>query len=130
MFKLTAAAVLGLLATSASAQAPANPTQQRVTDNQTAIFHVTVVGRTISAINYRPRNGSTKVDLAGTTLLPEGKGYAEVSGEKGYMKIDAHFDNLQPAPLSSPRGTLRPHGPELESPRSCEGGRPSRASFG
>jgi len=40
------------------------------------------------------------------------------------------FDNLQPAPLSSPRGTLRPHGPELESPRSCEGGRPSRASFG
>jgi len=97
MFKLTAAAVLGLLATSASAQAPANPTQQRVTDNQTAIFHVTVVGRTISAINYRPRNGSTKVDLAGTTLLPEGKGYAEVSGEKGYMKIDAHFDNLQPA---------------------------------
>jgi len=97
MFKLTAAAVLGLLATSAYAQAPANPTQQRVTDNQTAIFHVTVVGRTISAINYRPRNGSTKVDFAGTTLLPDGKGYAEVSGEKGYMKIDAHFDNLQPA---------------------------------
>src|SRR4051812_49240145 len=97
MFKLTAAAVLGLLATSAYAQAPANPTQQRVADNQTAIFHVTVVGRTISAINYRPRNGSTKVDFAGTTLLPQGRGYAEVSGEKGYMKIDAHFDNLQPA---------------------------------
>jgi len=97
MFKLTAAAVLGLLATPAFAQAPANPTQQGVSDNQTAIFHVTVVGRTISAINYRPRSGSTKVDFAGTTLLPAGRGYAEVSGEKGYMKVDAHFDNLQPA---------------------------------
>ena len=36
-------------------------------------------------------------DFAGTTLLPAGRGYAEVSGEKGYMKVDAHFDNLQPA---------------------------------
>jgi outer membrane protein OmpA-like peptidoglycan-associated protein len=97
MFKLTAAAVLGLLALPAYAQAPANPTQQRVSQGQTAIFHVTVVGRSISAINYRPRNGSTKVDFAGTTLLPEARGYAEVSGEKGYIKIDAHFDKLQPA---------------------------------
>jgi outer membrane protein OmpA-like peptidoglycan-associated protein len=97
MFKLTAAAVLGLLVTPAYAQAPANPTQQGVSDNQTAIFHVTVVGRTISAINYRPRSGSTKVDLVGTTLLPAGRGNAEVSGEKGYMKVDARFDNLQPA---------------------------------
>jgi hypothetical protein len=40
------------------------------------------------------------------------------------------FDNLQPAPLFSPRGTLRPHGPEHESPRSCEGEQHSRASFG
>ncbi len=97
MLKLTAAAVLGLLAVPAYAQAPANPTQQRVSENQTAIFRVTVVGRTISAISYRPRSGSTKVDFAGTTLLPEARGYAEVSGEKGYMKIDAHFDKLQPA---------------------------------
>ena len=44
------------------------------------IFHVTVVGRSISAINYRPRNGSTKVDFAGTTLLPEARGYAECLG--------------------------------------------------
>ena len=102
MLKLTAAAVLGLFALPAYAQAPANPTQQRVSENQTAIFRVTVVGRTISAINYRPRSGSTKVDFAGTTLLPEARGYAEVSGEKGYIKIDAHFDKLQPAAKYGP----------------------------
>jgi len=96
MLKLSAAAVLGLLAVPAYAQAPVNPTQLRVADGQTAIFHVTVVGRSISAINYRPRSGSTKVDFAGTTLLPQARGYAEVSGEKGYMKIDAHFDKLEP----------------------------------
>jgi len=96
MIKFTAAAVLGLLAAPVYAQAPANPTQLRVTEGQNAIFHVTVVGRSISAINYRPRNGSTKIDFAGTTLLPQARGYAEVSGEKGYIKIDAHFDKLQP----------------------------------
>src|SRR6266576_6796021 len=33
-------------------------------------------------------------------------------------------------PLSSPRGTLRPHEPEHESPRCCQGKQRSRASFG
>jgi hypothetical protein len=36
------------------------------------------------------------VDFAGTALMPEARGYAEVSGEKGYMRIDARFDELQP----------------------------------
>ena len=40
------------------------------------------------------------------------------------------FDNLQLTPLFSPRGILRPHGPEHESPRSCEGEQPSRVSSG
>ena len=102
MLKLTAAAVLALIAVPAYAQAPVNPTQQRISEGQTAIFHVTVVGRTISAINYRPRNGSTRVDFAGTTLLPQAKGYADVSGEKGYIRVDAHFDKLQPASKFGP----------------------------
>jgi outer membrane protein OmpA-like peptidoglycan-associated protein len=97
MLKLTTTALLGLLALPVYAQAPANPTQQRVSSGQTPLFRVTVVGRTTAAINYRPRSGETKVDFAGTTLLPEARGYAKVSGEKGYIKIDAHFDKLQPA---------------------------------
>ena len=95
MLKLTTTALLGLLALPAYAQAPANPTQQRIAPGQTPLFRVTVVGRTTAAINYRPRSGDTKVDFAGTTLLPQAKGYANVSGEKGYIRIDAHFDELQ-----------------------------------
>jgi outer membrane protein OmpA-like peptidoglycan-associated protein len=96
MLKLTTTALLGLLALPAYAQAPANPAQQRITPGQTPLFRVTVVGRTTAAINYRPRSGDTKVDFTGTTLLPQAKGYANVSGEKGYIRIDAHFDELQP----------------------------------
>jgi outer membrane protein OmpA-like peptidoglycan-associated protein len=96
MVKLAMTALLGLLAVPAYAQAPANSTPQRVTADQPPLFRVTVVGRTTAAINYRPRSGDTKVDFAGTALLPEARGYANVSGEKGYIRIDAHFDKLQP----------------------------------
>jgi outer membrane protein OmpA-like peptidoglycan-associated protein len=74
-----------------------NPTQTAVASgDQQPLFRVTVVGRTTSAINYRPRRGDTRVDFAGTTLMPAAKGYATVSGEKGYIKVDAHFDKLAP----------------------------------
>jgi outer membrane protein OmpA-like peptidoglycan-associated protein len=79
-----------------SAQSAPNPTQQSVTTPQgeTPVFRVTVVGRTVPAINYRPRSGDTRVNFAGTALMPEAKGWASVEGEKGYIEIDAHFDKL------------------------------------
>ena len=66
------------------------------------LFRVTVVGRTTQAINYRPRRGDTRVDFAGTALMPAATGRATVSGEKGYIKVDARFDKLAP-PGSSGR---------------------------
>src|SRR6185436_10840707 len=58
------------------------------------VFRVTVVGRTVPAVNYRPRSGDTRVDFAGTALMPKAKGQAWIEGEKGYIKIDARFDKL------------------------------------
>ena len=96
-------------ASAASSQTAApNPTQQpqsvtqRSTEpvnigGQVPLFRIEVVGRTTPAINYRPRRGDTKIDFAGTPLLPMARGNATVSGEKGYIKIDARFDKLQPA---------------------------------
>ncbi len=74
-----------------------NPTQQTVDDTRGTVplFKVTVVGRTTPAINYRPRHDDTKIDFAGTPLLPQASGKATVSGEKGHIKIDASFRNLQ-----------------------------------
>ena len=58
------------------------------------VFRMTVVGRTVPAVNYRPRSGETRVDFAGTILMPKAKGEAWIEGEKGYIKINAHFDKL------------------------------------
>ena len=94
------AAALGVLLTGAAfAQVSTrNPTQgPTVAAGDTVpTFRVTVVGRTTQAINYRPRRGDTRIDFTGTPLMPAATGKATVSGEKGYIKIDARFDKLAP----------------------------------
>jgi outer membrane protein OmpA-like peptidoglycan-associated protein len=95
--KFITALLIGLFAAPAFAQNARPPAQPSDVNAPAPLFHVTVVGRTTAAVNYRPRSGKTKVDLAGTALLPEAHGYAEVSGEKGYIEIDARLRKLQPA---------------------------------
>jgi outer membrane protein OmpA-like peptidoglycan-associated protein len=103
MIKLIAnVALIGLIAGPADAQVAVTSAQPSQTSSGTPIFRVTVVGRTVQAINYRPRSGDTKVDLIGTALMPQARGFAEVSGKKGYMEIDAHFDKMQPATRFGP----------------------------
>lgn len=100
--KLTTVLLIGLFTTPAFAQVASPPAQPSDVNAPTPIFRVTVVGRTTAAINYRPRSGDTKVDLVGTALLPEARGYAEVSGEKGYIEIDARFRDMKPAQRFGP----------------------------
>jgi outer membrane protein OmpA-like peptidoglycan-associated protein len=101
MFSRTIAAVLvssGLFAGAAFSQTAPNPVQQRVeTDPQgRPIFRVSVVGRTVPAVNYRPRRGDTELDMIGTSLMPRARGEIEVSGEKGYIEITGNFDRIDP----------------------------------
>src|SRR5699024_8675254 len=102
MFTRTAAALVATAALTAGvafSQSAPNPTQQSngPSDAPVPIFRITVVGRTTPAINYRPRRGDTKIDFSGTPLLPEAQGDATVSGEQGYIQIDAHFKKLESA---------------------------------
>ncbi len=92
---LTGAAFPPAFAEAAGQQAP-NPTQQTIVTprGEMPVFRVTVVGRTIPAINYRPRSGDTRINFAGTALMPKAEGWASIEGEKGYIKIDARFDEL------------------------------------
>src|SRR5262245_53924723 len=55
-----------------------------------------VINRSTTAVNAGPRQGETKLHLVGTPLLAGARGTATVSGEKGYMRVDARFDKLQP----------------------------------
>lgn len=66
------------------------------------MFRVVVVGRTTAAINYRPRNGETRVDFAGTPLMPKAEGRATIKGQKGYIEIDARFNKVGPASQYGP----------------------------
>jgi len=61
----------------------------------TPTYHVNVVSRTTQAVNYEHRSGSTKVDFAGTDLMPSANGEAEVNSKRGAIEIEAKFGNLQ-----------------------------------
>jgi outer membrane protein OmpA-like peptidoglycan-associated protein len=61
------------------------------------IYRVTVIERTMKAINYQHRNGATMIGFSGTLLLPNAHGEAKVESKKGYIEIEVEFDKLQPA---------------------------------
>src|SRR5262249_46646512 len=88
-----------LMYASARAQVAPNPTQRSAAspEDPVLIYHVTLVAHTTPAVNYRPRHHHTPLDLQGTSLLPKAKGHASISGEKGYIQINAKFDDLEPA---------------------------------
>ena len=63
--------------------------------NQTPTFRVTVISRSVQAVNYKHRSGSSKLDFAGTDLMPSANGVAEVNSHRGSIVIQAEFGNLQ-----------------------------------
>jgi len=60
------------------------------------IYRVTVVERTLRAVNYQYRTGSTKVDFRGTILLPDAKGDATVESKRGRTELEAKFEHMSP----------------------------------
>ena len=60
------------------------------------IYQVTVVQRSLQAVNYQRHAGPTRVDLKGTVLLPKSEGEAKVEVKNGYTAIDASFKHLNP----------------------------------
>jgi len=48
----------------------------------------------VQAVNYKHRGGATKLDFAGTDLMPLANGQAKVESKKGYIEIEVEFGNL------------------------------------
>jgi outer membrane protein OmpA-like peptidoglycan-associated protein len=84
--KLLFAAVIAL---SVSAWAQTEPMAH------TPTFRVVVTSRTTPAVNYKHRSGATKVDFAGTNLMPAAEGSAEVNSKRGAIEIAAEFGKLE-----------------------------------
>jgi outer membrane protein OmpA-like peptidoglycan-associated protein len=60
----------------------------------TPTFRVTVVSRSVRAVNYKHRSGSTKLDFAGTDLMLTANGEAKVNSKRGSIEIEAEFGGL------------------------------------
>src|SRR5262245_30598199 len=63
-------------------------------DRSVPIYRVTVIQRSIPAINYQYRSLPTRIDFRGTVLQPKAKGEATVESKRGRTEIDAKFENL------------------------------------
>jgi outer membrane protein OmpA-like peptidoglycan-associated protein len=83
------------LSLSAFAQTNAQTTMVVEPMAHTPTFRVTVISRSVQAVNYKHRGGATKLDFAGTDLMPGANGQAKVESKKGYIEIEVEFGNLQ-----------------------------------
>jgi len=87
---LIAAQVVFCAAAGAQQSAPAQQGNQ-------SIYNVTVVAKTVTAVSYQHRSGSTMIGFQGTPLLPLAKGDAKVDSKQGSIVVSASFKNMQAA---------------------------------
>jgi outer membrane protein OmpA-like peptidoglycan-associated protein len=85
------------LVLSLAALAQAAPQTARIVEPTTPMFtfRVNVISRTVQAVNYQHRSGATKLDFAGTDLMPSARGEAKVNSKRGAIEIEAEFSGLQ-----------------------------------
>jgi hypothetical protein len=63
-------------------------------DGHVPIYRVTVVERTVKAINYQYRSEPTMIDFRGTVLMPKAKGEAVVQSKQGRTEIDVRLSHV------------------------------------
>ena len=82
---------------SLSALAQANPQTTRAVEpmSPTPTFRVIVISRSVQAVNYQHRSGPSKLDFAGTDLMPSANGVAKINSKRGSIAIEAEFGDLQ-----------------------------------
>lgn len=89
---LTLMSTAGLCAAQTS-----QPPGQPINHPNPPIYQVTVVERTVKAVNYQYRSLPTPIDFRGTVLLPDAKGEAMVQSKAGRTDIDAKFEHVPEA---------------------------------
>jgi outer membrane protein OmpA-like peptidoglycan-associated protein len=83
------------------AQVP-NPTQNQQSippenSQSMPVFRITVVSRTIKAVNYHHRTSTTQIDFRGTELMPAARGEADVQSQMGSTKIQTELHHMTAA---------------------------------
>ena len=93
--KINLLLAMAALSLSAVAQTDSQAIMELTPLSPTPIFRVNVVSRSVQAVNYKHRAGASKLDFAGTDLMPSANGQAKVESKKGYTEIEVEFGNLQ-----------------------------------
>jgi outer membrane protein OmpA-like peptidoglycan-associated protein len=63
--------------------------------DRVSLYQMVLVDRTVKAVKYTHRSGSTKIDFAGTDLMPSAKGEATVASHRGAIAIEVEFSDVQ-----------------------------------
>ena len=63
--------------------------------DRTSMDQMVLVDRTVKAVKYTHRSGSTKINFAGTGLMPDAKGEAKVDSHRGAMEVKVEFWNVR-----------------------------------
>jgi outer membrane protein OmpA-like peptidoglycan-associated protein len=75
-------------------QRPPAQTPQVQTSTPVPLYRIEVVERSTPAVNYLHRSGASKIDFAGTALMPQAKGSAKVESQRGVIGVDAEFKDM------------------------------------
>jgi hypothetical protein len=63
-------------------------------DRDAPIYRLTVIQRSLPAVNYGHRTTPTRIDFRGTVLAPDARGGATVEARPGAVMVRAKFDGL------------------------------------
>jgi outer membrane protein OmpA-like peptidoglycan-associated protein len=91
------AVVITLLCSAPTFAQFASPVQTNVVPNPNGsepIFRVDVTSKTVRAVNYHNRQGTTHIDFRGTALMPDARGEASVTANTGATRLNLKFDHL------------------------------------
>jgi outer membrane protein OmpA-like peptidoglycan-associated protein len=88
-------AVTAALSLTAVAQTNSQPSMALEPTAPVPTFRVVVVSRSVQAVNYQHRSGASKLDFAGTSLMPSAHGQAKVNSKRGSIEIEVEFGDLQ-----------------------------------
>jgi outer membrane protein OmpA-like peptidoglycan-associated protein len=88
-------ALVAIFASGALAQDPSKTPLRTDGTVQAPTFSVVVTSRSVQAVNYQHRSGASKLNFAGTDLMPSATGEATVNSKRGSIEIEAGFAGLQ-----------------------------------
>ncbi len=77
-----------------SATLPKATSTQAEQAEQASPYQMVMVDRTVKAVKYAHRSGSTKIDFKGTELMSDARGEAKVDSHRGAMEVEVEFENV------------------------------------